>query len=175
MSTSDKGLLALMVREGVALQAYLDTANPPVWTIGLGHTAAAGDPKPVKGMRISLAGALSLFRQDIKAYERDVLSAVKVPLAQHEFDALVSFHYNTGGIKRAKLTSLLNAGDRAGAANAFMGWVTPASIRSRRESEMRQFQTGDYGDLSTVLVYRGVNSKSQPAQAERVSTEGLLG
>ena len=36
-----------------------------------------------------------------------------VPLAPHEFDALVSFHYNTGAIARAALTGAFNAGDRA--------------------------------------------------------------
>jgi GH24 family phage-related lysozyme (muramidase) len=53
---------------------------------------------------------------------------VKVPLAPHEFDALVSFHYNTGGIAKAALTRHLNAGNRVAAADAFLNWRRPASI-----------------------------------------------
>ena len=69
--------------------------------------------------------ALRLFRADLARYEAEVLRAVTVPLAPHEFDALVSFHYNTGAIARAALTERLNAGDRAGAGAAFMNWVRP--------------------------------------------------
>ena len=61
------------------------------------------------------SGALRLFRADLARYEAGVLRAVTVPLAPHEFDALVSFHYNTGAIARAALTRALNAGDRAAA------------------------------------------------------------
>ena len=73
-----------------------------------------------------------------------VLRAVKVPLAPHEFDALVSFHYNTGGIAKAALTRHLNAGNRAAAADAFLNWRRPASIIPRRESERDLFRHGRY-------------------------------
>jgi len=73
-----------------------------IWTFGIGHTAAAGAPDPAKlprGMPADLeAGireAFRLYRTDLAAYEAEVRRAVKVPLAAHEFDALVSFHYNT--------------------------------------------------------------------------------
>ena len=73
-----------------------------------------------------------------------MLRAVTVPLAPHEFDALVSFHYNTGAIARAALTRALNAGDQAGAGAAFMNWVRPASLRPRREAERDLFLHGRY-------------------------------
>jgi lysozyme len=167
MKTSTKGLIALMGREGVVLSTYKDSVG--VATIGVGHTAAAGDPKPVSGLKITLAEALEIFRRDIVKYEDRVNDAVTVPLAQHEFDALVSFDFNTGGIYKAKLTIALNAGDRAGAAAGFMGWTKPPEIKNRRLGEQRQFATGDYGDLSTVLVY-----EKFPGTAVPVSTDGLL-
>ena len=71
-----------------------------------------------------------------------------VPLDPHEFDALVSFHYNTGAIARAALTRALNAGDRVGAGAAFMNWLRPASLRSRREAERDLFLHGRYPDGS---------------------------
>jgi lysozyme len=78
------------------------------------------------------------------AYEAAVLRAVKVPLAPHEFDALVSFHYNTGGIAKAALTRHLNAGNRVAAANAFLNWRRPAAIIPRREAERDLFRHGRY-------------------------------
>lgn len=167
MKTSPEGMLALLCREAVVLSAYKDSVG--VWTIGVGHTAAAGEPIPEPGLRITLEEAVALFGRDLKRYEEDVEKAVKVPLEQHEFDALVSFHYNTGGIFRAKLTKALNAGDRAGAAKGFMGWLQPPEIRGRRESEQRQFMTGDVGDISHVLVY-----DRYPGKARKVPTYSFL-
>lgn len=139
MQMTDQGLLALVRHEGLVPGAYTDVKQ--VWTFGIGHTAAAGPPDPAtmpRGMPADLdAGirqAFRVFRADLARYEAAVLRAVKVPLEPHEFDALVSFHYNTGGIAKAALTRHLNAGDRAAAAAAFMGWLKPAARPSATSS-----------------------------------------
>jgi lysozyme len=149
MNMTDRGLLALARHEGIVPAPYLDVSH--VWTFGVGHTAAAGAPDPARmppGMPADLdAGvreALLLFRADLAHYEAEVLRTVTVPLASHEFDALVSFHYNTGAIARAALTRALNSGDRAGAGAAFMNWVRPASLRPRREAERDLFLRARY-------------------------------
>jgi lysozyme len=149
MMMTDRGLLALVRHEGIVPAPYLDVAR--VWTFGVGQTAAAGAPDPsrlTRGMPADLdAGvrdALRLFRADLTRYEAEVLRAVSVPLAPHEFDALASFHYNTGAIARAALTRHFNAGDRAAAGAAFMNWLRPASLRSRREAERDLFLHGRY-------------------------------
>jgi lysozyme len=150
---TDRGLLALARHEGIVPAPYLDVKQ--VWTFGVGHTAAAGAPDPARlprGMPADLdAGireALRLFRADLARYEAEVLRAVTVPLSTHEFDALLSFHYNTGAIARAALTRALNAGDRAGAGAAFMNWLRPASLRPRREAERDLFLRGRYPEGS---------------------------
>ena len=162
MRTSDRGLLALIRHEGVVPGPYLDVKG--VWTFGIGHTAAAGPPDPglmPRGMPADLdAGvceAFRVFRADLARYEAEVLRAVTVLLAQHEFDALVSFHYNTGGIARAALTKHLNAGDRAAAADAFMNWLKPAALRPRREAERDLFRHGRHpsGTLPVWAVDAG--------------------
>ncbi|MCO6362521.1 lysozyme [Paracoccus sp. 08] len=157
MQTSDRGLLALIRHEGVVPGPYLDVKD--VWTFGIGHTAIAGSPDPARlprGMPANLdAGireAFRIFRTDLATYEAEVLRTVKVPLEPHEFDALVSFHYNTGGIAKAALTHHLNAGNRAAAAAAFMGWLKPPAIRSRREAERDIFARGLYS-TGTIPVW----------------------
>jgi lysozyme len=149
MRTTDRGLLALARHEGVVPAPYLDVKR--VWTFGIGHTAAAGAPDPARMPRgtpadldAGVAQAFRLFRADLARYEADVFRAVTVPLELHEFDALVSFHYNTGAIARAALTRALNAGDRAAAGAAFMNWLRPASLRPRREAERDLFLHGRY-------------------------------
>lgn len=150
MQMSEKGLLALANREAIALDAYQDSEG--VWTIGLGHTAAAGAPFPAKGMRLTIPQAIALARKDVAKYERDVDNAVTVPVSQHEFDALVSFHFNTGGIGRASLVNSLNRGNRVEAAERFMLWSTPSEIIGRRRAEQAQFAKGAYGDVSHVPI-----------------------
>ena len=157
MQMTDRGLLALVRHEGIVPGPYLDVKQ--VWTFGIGHTAAAGAPDPAtmpRGMPEDLeAGireAFRVFRADLARYEVAVLRAIKVPLEPHEFDALVSFHYNTGGIAKAALTRHLNVGDRVAAAAAFMGWLKPAAIRSRREAERDLFATGRYPN-GTIPVW----------------------
>ncbi len=149
MKTSDAGLFALALHEGIVPAPYLDSVN--VWTWGIGHTAAAGNPDPAKMPRgmpadldAAIKAAIDLFRRDLAKYEAAVSRAVKVPLTQHQFDALVSFHFNTGAIGRAALTRRLNAGDYAGATSGFMAWVKPASLKARREAERDLFLHGTY-------------------------------
>lgn len=178
MQMSNKGMIALARREAIVLPAYKDSVG--VWTIGVGHTAAAGGIVPRAGLKITLAEAIALFRLDVMKYEDAVNRAVLVPLKQHEFDALVSWHYNTGGagrsVKKYKgqgwsgVIRAINSGDRALTAARLLQWNKPASIISRREGEVRQFLTGDYGDTSRVLVYRD----RYPGRAELLPTGGLF-
>ena len=122
---TDRGLLALAGHEGLVPAPYLDSVRH----LDLRHRPhrrgrATRIPRTMpRGMPADLeAGireAFRVFRADLARYEAEVRAAVTVPLAPHEFDALVSFHYNTGGIARAALTRHLNAGDRVAAADAF--------------------------------------------------------
>jgi lysozyme len=150
MHMTDRGLLTLVRHEGIVPGPYLDVKQ--VWTFGIGHTAAAGPPDPAtmaRGMPGDLdpgiREAFRVFRADLARYEVAVLRAVKVPLAPHEFDALVSFHYNTGAIVRATLTRRHREGDFAGAAAEFARWNRAggrvlAGLTRRREAEARLYR-----------------------------------
>lgn len=151
MQTSEKGIVALIGHEGIVPGPYLDSVK--VWTYGVGHTKGAGDPDPAKmarGMPADLDAELvrvfEIFRRDLTRYEDAVRTAIRIPVAQHEFDAAVSFHYNTGAIARATWVKSLNAGDRNRAAAEMMNWRKPPEIIGRREDEMRLFRDGTYPD-----------------------------
>lgn len=148
MRVSDKGLLEIAEHEGIVPAPYLDSVG--VWTFGIGHTANAGGVDPgvmVKGMPDNIEAEIDLairtFRDDIPKYEKRVNDALTVPVKQHEFDALVSFDFNTGGIYKANLTKAINNGEKD-AARHFMGWTKPPEIRKRRTCEMNLFKTGNY-------------------------------
>ena len=143
MNLSDKGLMALISHEGIVQSRYKDSVG--VWTIGVGHTAAAGGINPANfAGTLTMKEVFDLLRVDVAKYAAAVNRAVKVPLAQHQFDALVSFHYNTGAIGKATLVKKLNAGDMAGAAKGFDSYWKPIDIKPRRMAEKALFQTGNY-------------------------------
>lgn len=173
METSAQGLWALAGHEGIVLSRYFDSKKVP--TIGVGHTAAAGYPNPATYTgELTLSEALSLFKTDIKRYEREVNAAVKVPLKQHEFDALVSFHYNTGAIGKASFVKKLNAGDKAGALKGIMDWRKPAEIIPRRTAERDLFKTGKYPAPFAMLYPATAAGVVQWSKGKRVDLREAL-
>lgn len=108
--------------ESCKLQAYPDpgSKNGDPWTIGRGHTG----PEVKPGLVWTQAQADAAFLVDIARFERDVLSLVKVPVNQGQFDALVLFSYNVGSkaLESSTLLHKLNAGDYDGAAVEFRRW-----------------------------------------------------
>lgn len=152
MKVSQLGLIEIASHEGIVNAPYKDTKG--IWTVGIGHTAIAGEPNPAtKRGEYSIPEIFEIFARDIKKFEDRVNDAVKVPLKQYEFDALVSFDFNTGGIYKAKLTQSLNAGNRIAAANGFMGWTKPAEIIGRRKKEQALFANGTYSANGKANLY----------------------
>lgn len=150
--TSPHGISLMHYFETCKLMAYPDpgSKNGEPWTIGWGHTG----PEVKPGLEWTQQQADSVFVDDLRRFERDVLSLVKVPLTQGQFDALVSFAYNVGsdidadtipeGLGDSTLLRKLNAGDYAGAAIEFLKWnkndgKPMRGLTRRRHAEMGLF------------------------------------
>jgi lysozyme len=151
MKLDTAGLQLIKNFEGLRLRAYQDTAG--VWTIGYGSTRY-GNGLPVKKGDLlgSAAAADQLFTQTLIYYQDAVNRAVKVPLTQHQFNALVSFTYNegTGALQSSTLLKYLNAGNYQAAADQFLVWnkitspatgkkVVSSTLVQRREQERALF------------------------------------
>ena len=118
-------------------EAYPDpgTGGAP-WTIGWGATGADIGPDTIW----TKAQCDARLEADIARHARDVARALgDCPTSQGQFDALVSFHYNTGAIRRATLTRLHRNGQFTLAAEEFAKWkfaggqVLKGLVRRRRE------------------------------------------
>src|SRR5690606_4759145 len=132
-----------------------------VWTVGIGHTASAGSPDPGKKRgEYSMAEIMEIFRRDIAKFEARVRSAFSRHLTQAQFDAAVSFDFNTGGILKATWVKKFNAGDLAGARKSFMDWRKPKEIIPRREKERDLFFDGKYSSGGLANLYPA-NSSGQ--------------
>jgi lysozyme len=131
MKTSPAGRAFIEGWEALFLKAYDDFNERVVkpgqhvkgtLTIGYGHTTAAGAPKVYVGMEITKEQADDILSADLAGVEIEVSHLVKVPLTQPQFDALVSFQFNTGWLSHphCSLLAALNAGNYALADVDFM-------------------------------------------------------
>jgi lysozyme len=151
MKLSVKGLTMLAAEEGIVLSTYIDSAG--VATIGVGHTAMAGPPVPTPGMKITLEEAIKLFQRDVVKYENEVSAAIKIPLVQTEYDALVIWHYNTGAAKSGTVDDKLNAQNREAAIATLLQYIKGgAGLKARRQREATLFLTGTYSKLKVPVM-----------------------
>lgn len=152
MKTSREGLIEIASHEGIVTSPYRDSVG--VWTVGIGHTSSAGSPSPASNRReFPIAEIMKIFAKDIARFENRVNKAFTVVLRQHEFDAAVSFDFNTGGIHKASWVKHINANNRSAARKAFMNWRKPPEIIPRREKECALFFKGKYTSGGFANVY----------------------
>ena len=143
MRISEQGIAMLEAEEGVVLRAYRCPAG--VWTIGAGLTAASGVVTPRAGMVITPAEASALLARALaKNYEPAVDRAMWPGRpVQHEFDAGVMFHFNTGAIGRASWVRAWIRDNADAARRGLMAWnkgggkVLPGLVKRRaREADL---------------------------------------
>ena len=105
MYISNKGTDLIKEFEGFRTHAYQDAVG--VWTIGYGHIKGV-----TPDMVITSAQGEEMLKEELQEYETYVNELVKVPLHQHQFDALVSWTYNLGpsNLKSSTMLRVLNEG-----------------------------------------------------------------
>ena len=145
MKISSTGLNIIKEFEGFRAAAYRDPVG--IWTIGYGTTAAAGvGIVPKAGMTISEAEAEGYLLRALDKFAATIRPAVIGKPTPNQWAAMLSLAYNIGpeAFKRSSVLRLFNAGDTAGAADAFRMWVKgggktlPGLVR-RREAERALF------------------------------------
>lgn len=133
------------IRNDGLVEAYPDpgTGAEP-WTIGWGATGSGIAP----GTVWTQERCDDRLTADLEHYAAEVARTLDdAPITQEQFDALVSFHYNTGAIGRATLTRRHLEGDYTAAAGEFARWnraggrVLQGLVR-RRAAEAALYRSG---------------------------------
>ena len=144
MKINAAGLDLIKRWEGLRLKAYQDSVG--VWTIGYGHTAAAGPPAPVAGMTITEQEATDILARDLGQYERAVTKALSVYPSANQFAAMTSLCFNIGpaAFSKSSVVKLMNVGKPREAADAFLLWNKAKGrvlkgLTARREDEKKLF------------------------------------
>ena len=150
-----KVAMELIAHEAIVQECYKDSVG--VWTWSVGVTNASGHkihpdyldkPQPI---RKCLEAYLDLLQ---KKYVPDVEAAFAGhPLTEAQFAAALSFHYNTGAIKKADWVKKWKAGDVAGARKDIMNWKKPPEIIPRREKERDLFFDGKWSSDGKATVW----------------------
>jgi lysozyme len=153
-SLSDQGAAFIARFEGFRAKLYNDPTGH--CSIGYGHLVHRG---PINGTEpaefrngISQQRAVQLLKSDAAVAASAVNEHVEVNLAQHQFDALVSFTFNvgTGAFGGSTLLKQLNAARFDAVPGQLRLWnkgggkVLPGLV-TRREAEATLFTTGHYG------------------------------
>ena len=124
--------------EGSRNKAYQDSKG--LWTIGVGHLIKT-DEEYLLTATLTDEQVEDLLRKDLKWCSEAVETSVKVPLLQHQFDALYSLCFNIGGTNFSNSTVVkkINQNDMQGAADAILNWNKPEVLINRRKRERALF------------------------------------
>ena len=138
--TNTQGVTIIKEAETLQLKAY---ELGGLSLIGYGHLMLEGEKDP-----ITEPTANTLLVTDLAWCEQALERYISVPLTHNEFSAVSAFCYNVGSAKTrtSSIVKRLNAGDRAGAANAFLLWnrmngKVMKALADRRARERSLFLT----------------------------------
>lgn len=172
LTVSGPGVAFVERHEGVALRAYLCPAG--VWTIGAGLTASSGVVTPRRGMVITREEARALLAQALASNYEPAVRVAMPGAVQREFDAGVSFHFNTGAIARASWVAAWRARDWAQVEQKIALWreskgkVLVGLVR-RRSEEFALLRWGVY-EPAPVAEERNVVLPLSPTEIEELRT-----
>ena len=142
--TSQAGIDLIKNYESLRLDAH-DVEGKGKLTIGYGHY---NDPDVTEGMIITEDQAEAYLREDLRKHEELVNSAVNVSLTQNQFDALVSFSFNTGASASDSVYREINNGNFDKAMIELAGWrgkdtSAYTGLKRRRNDEIELFMGGE--------------------------------
>lgn len=146
--------LEVVSHEAIVQEAYRDSVG--VWTWGVGVTSASGHSvERYKDNPQTIQRCLEMFAWLLEEkYAPDVRKAFDgASLNEAQFAAALSFHYNTGAIRRASWVDSFKRGLVDKARAEFMEWRKPAEIIPRREKERDLFFDGVWSNDGRATVY----------------------
>jgi lysozyme len=142
MKTGEKGRNLIKHYEqgpngGFAKKRYLCSSGKP--TIGYGHVILPSEKALLWDKVITEDEANAIFEKDLIVYENGVKKLVLVPLAQNQFDALVSFCLNAGenSLRISTMLKKVNANLHAEVPAEFLKWKFGTDPKTKQKIELR--------------------------------------
>jgi GH24 family phage-related lysozyme (muramidase) len=172
---SPTGLAFIKQHEGLVLYVYDDlresagewNCKRPVGTltIGYGHTADAAGKFDFKcGARIDDLQAEDLLVADLKEVEDQVNAALKRPVTQGQYDAIVSITFNCGRNGLNPVVSRVNRGQTIAAGRTLRSICTTSKgkrlkgLVNRRNAEYAMWNTPPAATLASDVIVSGASA-----------------
>ena len=157
MQVTQDGLALIACFEGFRGEAYRCPAG--VWTIGYGHTSAAGPPAVSAGMKISEAEARRVLEADVARFAKDVRTCLTRNVTDAQFSALVSFAFNVGipAFRGSSVLKAVNEGRFGDVPERMKLWVKAGGkvlpgLERRRAKEVALFMFRPARELPAPAV-----------------------
>lgn len=172
LTISQNGIDFIKEREGFNAKCYYDGAQSSI-----GYGTKCGTKAHASGLHsITRADAETAMRNEInRSYIPNVRRQTSgLQMNQNQFDALVSFTYNTGGgtsmIKNSPLVKYLRGEmSQAEATSAFQNYVVTNSATGKVDSGLQKRRR-----LEAKLFFSGVNPNPNPPTVASISIDKAL-
>ena len=167
--------LEVAAHEALVRSAYKDSVGVWTWSIGVtnhtGHRVERYIDNPA-----SVERCIEVWLWALQKYVDDVEEVFGDTLTESQLTAAVSFHYNTGGIKRASGVGAFKRGDIEDAKRRFMLWNKPSEIIGRRRKEHDLFFYGKWNHNGTINEVTRLTKNYQPiySSARRINVDKIL-
>jgi lysozyme len=152
-------------------------------TIATGHTDAAGAPKIVQGLRVTRDEGDAILSHDLAPCEAHVNALLKVPVTQHQADAMYDTYFNCPAAAIAAI-KLINAGNIQAVPAKLLQYTYSKGehmdgLTHRRTAEIAWFNTPDHVEAPAaphpdiVFCPKGErNPPPKPATQSKAITAG---
>lgn len=176
MTLTYRVALEVAFHEALVRQTYKDSVGRNTWNVGMtnatGHAVERYIGKPAP-----LQHCMNVYVWALRNYAKQVDEAFAGhELTEAQYAAALSFHWNTGAIKRAAWVEHWKAGKVAEARKAFMYWTKPPEIAKRRAKERDLFFDGKWASDGTMIEYTRVRKNMSPdwSSAKRIDVSKEL-
>lgn len=150
-----RGAAELVGHEAIVLEWYRDSEGVGTWGIGVtnasGHNVDRYKDKPQTVERC-LEIYLWLLNTNYMPAVRSAFAGCKMTYAQ--FIAALSWHYNTGAIKRTDWVGMFKAGKLAEARKFMLShYLNGGKLEDRRKDEAALFFDGKWSGDGTTIIW----------------------
>lgn len=173
-----KVLEELISHEAIVKESYVDSVDVWSWSIGITNSSGHRVFPRYKDNPQTVERCLEVF---IWVVQNKYIPAIKevfqgYELSEEQFAATLSFHYNTGGIRRALWIKQWKAGEVDSSYRSIMNWKSPPEIIPRREKERELFFNGFWSNTGEAIVYNVSKPSYFPdwRSAKKVEIKAIL-
>lgn len=157
-----KVALEVAAHEAIIRQAYKDSVGVWTWSVGLTSATGHNVERYIDNPQ-TMRHCLEIWLWAMERYAKDVNEAFAGrELTEAQFAAALSFHWNTGAIKKASWVKSWKAGDVALAEKQFMLYRKPPEIIKRREKERDLFFKSRWSNDGRITEYTRLTARHTP-------------